>query len=412
MLKRPHTDVIEESADVTTLTQTAIRRTEKSSRIACIQLGCGWFSEQQGGLERYYDDLLEALPKVGVDCRGLVIGSEQVATESGGRVLAFAQHRDGLLGRWRGIRSASLQDPGLQSCELFVSHFACYAFPVLQQLRHLPMVVHFHGPWGAEGQQEGGKRLNVLLKGGLEGIVYRRADRIITLSAAFRDYVCRNFKVNPELVHVVPGGVKLDNFTYANEISRRAARQKLGWPVDRPIVLTVRRLLGRMGLDNLIDAVHQVRQQHPDVLCLIAGRGRMEGILQQHINALNLSEHVKLIGFVPDTDLPYAYRAADFTIMPSVSLEGFGLSAAESLAAGTPALVTPVGGLPEVVAKLDPNLVMASSQTVSLAQAMQNALTNPGSLPDESSCRDYAAREFNWHTIATQVREVYAEALK
>ena len=43
-----------------------------------------------------------------------------------------------------------------------------------------------------------------------------------------------------------------------------------------------------------------------------------------------------MLGFVPDEDLPLAYRAANFSIVPTVALEGFGLITIESLAAGTP----------------------------------------------------------------------------
>ena len=71
--------------------------------------------------------------------------------------------------------------------------------------------------------------------------------------------------------------------------------------------------------------------------------------------------------------LPLAYRAADLTVVPTVALEGFGLIAVESLAAGTPVLVTPVGGLPEVVAALSPALVLAATGSAPLADAVIRA---------------------------------------
>ncbi len=54
-------------------------------------------------------------------------------------------------------------------------------------------------------------------------------------------------------------------------------------------------------------------------------------------------EHVRLLGFVSDADLPLAYRAADLSIVPSQALEEFGVITLESLAAGMPVLVTLVG---------------------------------------------------------------------
>ena len=105
-----------------------------------------------------------------------------------------------------------------------------------------------------------------------------------------------------------------------------------------------------MGLENLVDAMVRVHAEVPDALCVVVGRGKLRDQLVARIARKNLQSHVQLLGFVPDEQLPFLYRAADLTVMPSLSLEGFGLSAVESLAAGTPVLVTPVGGLPEVVA--------------------------------------------------------------
>jgi glycosyltransferase involved in cell wall biosynthesis len=379
--------------------------------MTCAQIGGGWFLEQPGGLERYYADLLESLPSVGVESSGLVVGTQRVAVESVGQVLAFASPDQGLLSRWRAIRYTFDLNPSLVQSELFVSHFACYTFPILRRLQNRPLVVHFHGPWAAEAKQEGGNALGVFFKKQVERAVYRRADRLIALSAAFRDILCKGYKVDPDRVRVIPGGVDTQRFAVAPDTSRREARQKLGWPLDRPILLSVRRLAGRMGLENLVDAIAQIRMRHPDVLCLIAGRGRLQQALEQQITALDLTQHVKLLGFVADADLPFAYRAADVSILPSVALEGFGLSAAESLAAGTPAMVTPVGGLPEVVGELSNSLVLGGTDPASMCAGISDALSDPGFLPSTMSCSQFARLKYDWHSVVRQVRAAYDEAI-
>jgi glycosyltransferase involved in cell wall biosynthesis len=155
----------------------------------------------------------------------------------------------------------------------------------------------------------------------------------------------------------------------------------------------------------------RVRAAVPDALCVVVGRGRLHDQLLARISQQNLQSHVRLLGFVPDDLLPQVYRAADITVMPSLSLEGFGLSAVESLAAGTPVLVTPVGGLPEVVQELDPSLVMPGSDIRALADSIVNALINPGTIPSSEACAAYARRRFHWPIIARQVRSVYEAAL-
>src|SRR5262249_59832079 len=67
-------------------------------------------------------------------------------------------------------------------------------------------------------------------------------------------------------------------------------------------------------------------------------------------------------------------RSSDLSVMPSVALEGFGLPTIESLAAGTPVIVTPVGGLPETILELDPALVTANCGASAIADSLIYAL--------------------------------------
>jgi glycosyltransferase involved in cell wall biosynthesis len=91
-------------------------------------------------------------------------------------------------------------------------------------------------------------------------------------------------------------------------------------------------------------------------------------------------------------------------------LEGFGLIAAESLAAGTPALVTPVGGLPEVVQGLSPDLVMRGATPDDICEAVCGALGGRA-LPSARLCSSYARSNFGWASAAARIRAVYDEAV-
>lgn len=166
-----------------------------------------------------------------------------------------------------------------------------------------------------------------------------------------------------------------------------------------------------MGLENLLSAVASLRQAIPDILVMIAGRGRLEATLAARIEAEGLGRNVTLLGFVADEDLPYAYGAADLSVVPTTALEGFGLIAAELLASGTPCLVTPVGGLPEVVSALSANLVLPAATPAAIAHGIGAALRGALALPDSAACSAYAAEKFAWPTIAAAVAGVYRVAL-
>ena len=112
-----------------------------------------------------------------------------------------------------------------------------------------------------------------------------------------------------------------------------------------------------------------------------------------------------------EADLPLAYRAADITVVPSLSLEGFGLVTLESLASGTPTLVTPIGGLPEVIEPLAPQCIFAEASTSAMASRLKEILLGSVQLPSEGECRGYASENFAWPRIAEKVRTIYDEAL-
>src|SRR5471030_2178982 len=195
-------------------------------------------------------------------------------------------------------------------------------------------------------------------------------------------------------------------------MSRSDARRRLQLPQDRPVVLAVRRLVRRMGLEDLIEAMKRVKAKQPDVLLLIAGKGRLAEELQTRIADAGLEHNVRLLGFVPDHDLAALYRAADVSIVPTVALEGFGLITVESLASGTPVLVTPVGGLPEAVAPLSSNLVLPSTGVDAIAEGLIGALNGTLKLPDADACRRYARENFDNSVIAKRVASVYSEAIR
>jgi glycosyltransferase involved in cell wall biosynthesis len=106
-----------------------------------------------------------------------------------------------------------------------------------------------------------------------------------------------------------------------------------------------------------------------------------------------------------------AYRAANINVLPTDMLEGFGLSAAEALAAGTPSMVTPVGGLPEVVSGLSSDLIFRSGSSEDLADGLIAALHGGIRLPDSKACRSYAATRFDPLLSARHIADVYREVV-
>jgi glycosyltransferase involved in cell wall biosynthesis len=364
-------------------------------------LGMGWFPDEPSGLNRYVYELMQAL------------ASEQ-PIEFCAFDLPAQKHQPNLT--FQNLSNSQTQilkrlwqaraNFRLHSRTIAVNlHFALYSLPILAKLpKHIPVTFTFHGPWASESKQEGASRLSVALKQQLEQWVYNRCDRFITLSQAFADILHQDYNIPYHKIHIIPGGINTETFSITH--SRQQAREKMGFPSDRPILFTPRRLVQRVGIDKLLDALSIVQQQCPEVWLAIAGKGHQRQSLEQQAETLGLSQNVKFLGYVPDEQLPLCYQAADLTIVPSQALEGFGLILLESLACGTPVLSTPVGGMPEVLRPLDPNLVTASPSADSIATRILDFLQARLPLPDRPTCRHYAVQNYDWQIIAPRVQKV------
>lgn len=374
--------------------------TATSANIACV--GMGWFPKTPGGLDRYVYELTQNLAAGGDRVSLYALDLPEHQPNFPVELINLASADSPLWQRlWLTRRNFDLgQKVKLDAINL---HFALYSLPL--QLPDIPVTFTFHGPWALESQKEGQSKLAVFLKQQLvEKIVYRRCDRFIVLSKAFGNILHQEYHVPWSKIHVIPGGVDLKRFQ--PNLSRQQARQQLDWSQNRMILFTPRRLVKRMGLDKLLIAVAQIKPKIPDIWLAIAGTGPLKATLEQQVTDLGLKEHVKFLGFLPDHQLPIAYQAADLCVIPSQSLEGFGLTLVESLACGTPVLCTPVGGMPEILTGLSPDAIAADCDSAAIAQRLEQLLTGQIPLPSRVACQHYAATHFDWQKIALQVRQV------
>jgi glycosyltransferase involved in cell wall biosynthesis len=375
--------------------------------IRSLQIGMWWQTSRAGGLDRVFESLANHLPAENVDVLGIVQGPQNVSQLTNGKIRTFPEGSKltKLLTLRKALAGAIIEF----SPDIVASHFAFYLATAIGTTKKGKIVSHFHGPWSTEAEREGASRYVVAAKRLIEQKVYNRSDCIITLSTAFSKLLTEQFAVREDKIVVIPGGVDIDRFAIPQ--SQAEARRLLNFPTDRPILVSVRRLVHRMGFDRLIIAMQRVAKAVPDILLYIAGEGPLAGSLARKIRELDLERNIKLYGFVPEAELPLFYRAADINILSTIALEGFGLTAIESLAAGTPSMVTPVGGLPEVVTGLSKDLLFRSSEPNDLADSLIAALTKVITLPDSQACMSYASTNFGERIVAKRVSDTYRSLL-
>jgi len=258
------------------------------------------------------------------------------------------------------------------------------------------------------GGLTGGQKLAATLLRRMEYHTLSRCSRVVVFSEDVRKQVEMYY---PRAVHKlskVPGGIDLEFFS--NALPKAQAREQLGLPPDAPVLLTVRRLEPRMGINSLVDAMPAIRREFPDCLLLIGGRGALKDEIDRQVAESGLSDCVRLCGYIDEQHLPVYYRAADAFVLPTRALEGFGLVTLEAFACGTPAIVTPAGASPEVAGPVDRGLVTAGTGPREIADAVVKLLRRPDRDTLSERCRRYA-EQFSWDAIAEQYEKVYEEAI-
>ncbi|MEI7749806.1 MAG: glycosyltransferase family 1 protein [Candidatus Moraniibacteriota bacterium] len=160
----------------------------------------------------------------------------------------------------------------------------------------------------------------------------------------------------------------------------------------------------RKNAERLLQAYAKLRSDREDVPPLvISGRvyvrsNRLATDVVGIIARLGLEDHVKLLGFVPDEDLPALYRCALFFAFPSL-YEGFGIPIAEAFAMGTPVLAgQSAGAVPEMAGAAA--LLVETSDVSAIEVGLERLI-------DDASFRDTLVergkervKDFSWDVFA------------
>jgi len=231
------------------------------------------------------------------------------------------------------------------------------------------------------------------------------ADLALVLSDYSRSMLAGDHPASRPRIRSVRGGVDVDAFTPLD--GPEAARARLGLEDSGPVLLTVRRLEPRMGIENLIRAFHALAI--PDGRLYIVGGGSLEGSLRALTRELGLDRRVRFVGQIGDDELADWYRAADLFVLPTAAYEGFGMVTVEALASGTPVVGTPAGATPEILRPLDPRLVTRGTDPAALAEAIDAALELSGG-EFRRRCRAYTCERYAWERVLDDWEDALVEA--
>ncbi len=241
------------------------------------------------------------------------------------------------------------------------------------------------------------------------------ADLVFGVSRMTQDDVELYFGRRPVLVH---NGVDLARFAAPTSVATAAIRRKYGIAADDTLILSVGGVEPRKNSRRALAAVARLYENHPRIAWLIVGGESIwdhaayqaEFEADRAMLASGLAARIVRVGAIADDDLTCLYRASDILLCPSTQ-EGFGLAVLESMAAGTPVVVS--GREPfteylneEAAAFVNPDSVE------SIARALVDLAADPGRRARIAKVASKVAKDFSWDTSAAAHVPHYEAAIR
>lgn len=236
-------------------------------------------------------------------------------------------------------------------------------------------------------------------------LMIRSADYIQVISGYLRNFALMQGANVP--IEIVPNGVDINLFsTKYRPDEMKALREYLGIK-DEYVVITTSRLVEKNGVDILIGAVAKFKERRPNIKCLIIGEGPERNRLERMVKKFSLETNVIFLGHVIQNDLPLYFAISDLFVRPSRS-EGLGSSFLEAMAAGTPIIGTPVGGIIDFLRDGETGYLAESENSGSVSAKMHEILDDPKKTANiVRNAKSLISRNYSWETVGKMMRNIF-----
>lgn len=201
--------------------------------------------------------------------------------------------------------------------------------------------------------------------------------------------------------------------------SKDEAREALGLPADRPILLFLGNYSPWKGVEILLRSLEEVRRSHPDLLLLTAWgepyewSGNNRSDILALVDELHLQPVLRQTGIVGDVRI--ALRAADVLVSPflcTCKVLDDPLSILEGMACGTPVVGSRVGGIPELLGGDDRGICVPPGDTTALSAAIMKLLANTSQAQRlAGEARAWVRASFRAETVADTMDQIYGKVL-
>jgi phosphatidylinositol alpha-mannosyltransferase len=231
----------------------------------------------------------------------------------------------------------------------------------------------------------------------------KKLDGHIAVSRVAYDYAR---KYVPGEYTIIPNGTDLSHFHPGVKPLEQYCDGKLN-------IVFVGRLEPRKGVDYLLPAFREVKQQVSNSRLIIVGAGtRLRAGYVEWVKRAGLEKDIIFVGHVSDPDLPRYYRTADVFCAPATGRESQGIILIEAMAMGRPIVATNISGYATVVNHGVEGLLVPPRDSRSLAKALITLLQDEDLRRRMGEKGLAKANDFGWEKLSQRVVAFYEQTLK
>ncbi|WP_263818890.1 glycosyltransferase family 4 protein [Salinibacter sp.] len=221
---------------------------------------------------------------------------------------------------------------------------------------------------------------------------------VFTVSEFSKARMVELLGADPDNIAVVGNGVDARFFGMAEQ-----PRDELDRPCEAPYLFMIGGLRGKKGADAMLAVARELARQGSDVQLVVAGPNGDA----YEAEAAGL-DNVHLLGWVDDEDVPRLMRASLALLFLS-PYEGFGLPAAEAMAAGVPAIVADRASLPEVVG--DAGSVVEPNNTERIVERIRSLRHDQTLWARHAEAGRERARRYTWDRCVDRLATTFQDIL-
>jgi glycosyltransferase involved in cell wall biosynthesis len=237
---------------------------------------------------------------------------------------------------------------------------------------------------------------NVRAESGHFERVFKRANGLIAISQSAKDDAVRLLRLDAKKIEVIYPGIPAAYFAARPDVAK--------YELHKPFVLFVGTVEPRKNVDTLLDAWLQLPESTREAHELVFA-GPIGWAGNATVNRLRSGiEGVRLLGYVPEADLPGITAAATVFAYPSF-YEGFGFPIAQAMAAGIPVITSNISSMPEVAG--DGGLLIDPHSASELAWALDRLLTSATMREDLGRKGKELAGRYTWKNSAERSAEFF-----